>query len=414
MLDKIRLGMIGLGGRGYGLLQLAILRMKDVELVAVCDVYQDRIEKTQKLAKLRRRPQPQGYTDYKELLKHQGLDAVIVSCSWAMHTEIACAAMEAGIPTATEVGGAYSIEECWKLVQTYEKTKTPYMVLENCCYGEYELACLKMVREGIFGDVIHCDGGYAHDLRSEVANGKENRHYRLEEYKNRNCENYPTHEIGPIAKVLNLGYGNRMVSLTSTSSKSMGLNYYIQQQNKKGKLNELADVKFMQGDVVTTVIKCDGGQTITIKLDTTLPRPYSRNFSVHGTKALYTEDGNYFYFDNNPLNHLHEFNQRYYFNNGKRYVKKYRHDIWKWFKRFGVKGGHGGMDWLVLRAFFEAVKKQDGIMPLDIYDATSWMVITALSDMSIKNNSVSVDFPDFTNGKWKTNKQQGEGLFFLE
>lgn len=414
-MEKVRLGMIGLGGRGLGLLDQAILRMKDIEIVAVCDVYEDRIKQAQKKITFRRRPNPVGYTDYKELLSKSKLDAVIVSCSWKYHTEIAIACMEAGIPTATEVGGAYDIDECWQLIDAYERTKTPYMVLENCCYGEYELMVLNMVRKGLFGEVIHCDGAYAHDLRYEVCYGNKNRHYRLNEYINRNCENYPTHEIGPIAKVLNLGYGNRMVSLTSTASKARGLECYVQEKlPKHPELEELKDTKFKQADIVTTAIKCHNGETIRITLDTTLPRPYSRSFAVHGTKAYYTENGNYMFMDNNPIHHIYHFNQQKFFKNGKRYARKFRHPIWSWFRKGGIKGGHGGMDWLVIRAFFEAVKKGDGIMPLDVYDAASWMVITALSEQSINNNSAPVEFPDFTRGKWQTNKQQGEGMFFLE
>lgn len=414
MKEKINIGMIGLGGRGVGLLSLAILRMKDVDVVAVCDVYEDRIEKVKSLCKSRRRVIPQGYTDYNELLSRKDLDAVIISCSWAKHTEIALKALEMGIPVGSEVGGAYSIDECWSLVDKYEETKTPFMILENCCYGEYELAVLNMVKQGIFGDVVAMEGGYKHDLREEISYGNVNRHYRLNEYLNRNCENYPTHEIGPIAKVLNINYGNRFTSLSSISSKSLGLKEYITNKAKKDeRLNELVGKDFAQGDVVHTTITCENGELVHIMLDTTLPRPYSRGFTCHGTKALYQEDGNLFFFDNKPTHKLMEFSLSKFFNNGKRFAKKYRHPIWKWFKSNGVKGGHGGMDWLVLRAFFEAIKKGDKKMPLDVYDAATWMVITALSDESIKNGSKYVDFPDFTRGKYKERKVEDNGLFFI-
>lgn len=409
MEKQLQIAVIGLGGRGIGLLDLVLYRMKDIRVCAVCDIDASRVEHAQKLAKKWRCQTPKGYSDYREVLREPGLDAVVISAAWSVHTEIATASMRAGIPVASEVGGAYSLEECWELVHCYEETGTPYMMLENCCYGEYELAVLNMVREGIFGDVVHCNGGYKHDLRSEVAFGDENGHYRLHEYMTRNCENYPTHEIGPIAKVLRLNYGNRMVSLTSTASCSKGLERYIaDRKHKYPALEKLKDVKFAQGDVVTTVIRCANGETISIQLDTTLPRMYSRGFEVHGTKAMYAEDGNIFVDDRK--NHKHEGVKM----SGKKMVKKYRHPIWKWFKRYGVKGGHGGMDWLVFCAFFEAVRKGDGHMPIDVYDAASWMAITALSAQSIANNSACVEFPDFTSGKWKTRKQEGQGRFFLE
>lgn len=409
MKEHLNVGVVGLGGRGVGLLEAVMYRMKDITVSAVCDIYEDRIEQAQKLAKKMRRSEPKGYTDYHEILNDKSIDAVIITASWSAHSKIALDAMRAGKPVGMEVGGAYTIDECWDLVNCYEETKTPFMMLENCCYGEYELAVLRMVREGIFGDVVHCGGGYKHDLRYEVSFGEKNRHYRLHEYMTRNCENYPTHEIGPIAKVLNINYGNRMVSLTSTASCSKGLHRYItDRMDKYDNLKKLKDVEFAQGDIVTTVIKCANGETISIQLDTTLPRMYSRGFEVHGTKAYYTEDGNVFVDDNS--------NPKYegIKSSGKRMVKKYRHPIWKWFKRFGVKGGHGGMDWLVFKAFFDSVRKGDGHTPIDVYDAACWMSITALSAQSIENNSACVEFPDFTRGEWKTRKQQGEGMFFLE
>lgn len=409
MKNKLKVGVVGLGGRGQGLIDWVMYTMKDIDVVAVCDVYEDRVETAKQHAKKKRKTIPAGYSDYNDLIADERVEAVIVSSSWASHTPIALAAMRAGKPVGVEVGGAYTMEECWDIVNCYEETGVPYMMLENCCYGEYELAVLGMVKQGIFGDVVHCSGGYKHDLRHEVTFGKANRHYRLEEYKKRNCENYPTHEIGPIAKVLGINYGNRFVSLTSTASCSKGLKRYIADRKDKFEpLKELENTEFAQGDVVTTVIKCAGGETVTIQLDTTLPRMYSRGFEVHGTKAYYTEDGNTFVDDN----HNPEYEGKVI--NGKKMVKKYRHPLWKWFKKVGVQGGHGGMDWLVFRAFFDAVIKGDGKMPIDVYDAASWMAITALSAESIKNNSAPVEFPDFTKGAWETRKQEGEGRFFLE
>lgn len=409
MKDRLNIVVIGLGGRAIGLLKSVMLRMRDIDIIAVCDKYEDRVKDGQEVIAKKKKYTPKGYTDYKELLEKEKPDVAIITTSWSAHSEIALACMKKGIPVGVEVGGAYSVDECWKLVDTYEETGTPYMMLENCCYGETELAVLNMVRQGIFGDVVHMSGGYKHDLRYEVTFGKKNRHYRLNEYMTRNCENYPTHEIGPIAKVLDINYGNRMVSLTSTASCAKGLHRYIEDRKEKYEnLRELSDVKFTQGDIVTTVIKCANGETIDIQLDTTLPRRYSRGFEVHGTKGCYIEDGDTYVDDR--WNLKFEGIKR----SGRAMRRKYAHPIWKWFRRIGVKGGHGGMDYLVFKAFFDAVKKGDGIVPIDVYDAATYMVITALSAESIQNNSNSVEFPDFTRGKWQTRKQQGEGMFFLE
>lgn len=407
--EKINIAVIGLGGRGYGLLELVLYRMQDVEVVAVCDTYPERVENAKKLAVRMKRNEPKGYTDYKEIITNENIKAVVISTSWAAHTPIAMAFMEAGISVGAEVGGAYDIDECWKLVKCYEKTGTPYMMLENCCYGDYELATLQMHRQGDMGVIVHCDGAYAHDIRDEIAFGKSQKHYRLNEYINRNCENYPTHEIGPIAKLLNITFGNKFDYLVSMASPAKGLHQYV--TTRKDKYPELAylkDTVFQQSDIVSTLIKCHNGETISIKLDTTLPRAYSRGYQVHGTKAFYSEDLDSLYIDSkNNKNKVHKKPTSYL-------TKKYCHPIWEWFKKNGVRGGHGGMDWLVLAAFIEAVRKGDGKMPIDVYEAVTWMVITALSEQSIKNNSQAVEFPDFTNGEWRTRTQDGEGLFFIK
>lgn len=411
MKKTLSIAVIGLGQRGMGLLR-PILHMKDVNVVAVCDSYQDRIEQAQKLSKKLGRDLPRGYVDYKELVEKESIEAVIISCSWKCHTEISLYCMEKGIPVGCEVGGVHDINECWALVDTYKKTQTPYMFLENCCYGEYELACLNMVKKGLFGKVVSCEGGYKHDLRDEISGGALNRHYRLEEYINSNCENYPTHEIGPIAKILDINRGNRMVELVSISSKAVGLNEYVKDNLDKEHIKKLEDIVFKQGDIVNTLIKCENGETISISLDTTLPRPYSRGFTVHGTRMLYSEEGNYYFDDKNKLHKAFHWIPSKFFNNGRKMARKYRHEIWKNFKRHPVKSGHGGMDYLVLRAFFESVLQGHKVMPLDVYDAVTWMAITALSAKSIETGTI-VEFPDFTRGAYKERKTEKFNVWYI-
>ena len=404
-MHSIKAGIVGLGGRGIGLLK-QLVKMKDVDILAVCDLYDDRVQQGVDIVKKAKGNVPFSTNSYNDVINFDGINVLFIFCSWEDHIKVAIEAMEKGIVVGLEVGGAYCVEDCWALVDTYEKTGTPIMMLENCCYGKYELMVLNMVRQGLFGDVVHCSGGYQHDLRKEIAYGKENRHYRLNNYINRNCENYPTHELGPISKVLNINRGNRMLSLTSTSSSALGLKQYI----KDGKASnpELKDVEFKQGDIVTTVIKCENGETITLTLDTTLPRSYSRGFTVRGTKAMYQEDNNMLFEDGRFV--LYEFYGRPLWNNGRKYARKYAHPIWKWYKKKGVRGGHGGMDYLVLRAFIEAVKNGTH-MPIDVYDTASWMVITPLSELSIQQGSAPQQIPDFTRGKYLNRLDKAEGLF---
>lgn len=391
-MDKIKLGVIGLGQRGSMLLD-EIVKIADVEVCAVCDLYTDRVEDAFNKVKEKCGNEPVKLQDYHDVLKMPDVKAVLISAAWEAHADIAVDSMRAKKWTALEVGGAYDISDCQKLVDTYEETKTPFMFLENCCYGRREMMCLNMAKTGVFGEIVHCDGAYMHDLRKEVSSGAEIRHYRLQNYIHRNCENYPTHELGPIAKILNINNGNRMLSLVSVGSKSAGLHSYI--TDKRGSDDALAKVDFKQSDVVTTIIKCAGGETITLSLNTTLPHAYSRNFNVHGTNAYYAENNDSVFFDGDDG----EENWKPNWRNAEKYCEKYEHPLWKKYLAEGVHSGHDGMDWLLLNAFFESIR-QNKIPPIDVYDAAAWMSISALSEQSIALGGAPVPIPDFTRGKW--------------
>ena len=221
------------------------------------------------------------------------------------------------------------------------------------------------------------------------------RHYRFRNYLNRNCENYPTHEMGPIANVLNLNRGNRMLSLVSVSSKAAGLHEYLLRE--KGPDYDATNMHFAQGDVVTTMIKCAHGETICLTLDTTLPRAYSRGFHVQGTKGMYMEDNKSIFLDQQDNEYDFKWNEKW--NNVEQYREQYDHPVWKEYLEQGVRGGHDGMDWLVFSSFFRAAKA--GVpAPIDVYDMASWMCISSLSEQSIAMGGAPVAIPDFTNGMW--------------
>ncbi len=395
-MKKIKFAVIGLGARGSQLMNDIFTKNKRADVVALCDKYEDRVDKANKLVEEELGHSAFCTQNYKDIFERDDIDAVVISCDWELHIPIAIDVMEHNIPAIMEVSGAYSIEQCWDLVRCWEKTKTPFWFTENCCYGRRELMALNMVEKGLFGEIIHCSGGYHHDLRKEVAFGKENRHYRLKNYINRNCENYPTHEIGPIAKILNINYGNRMVSLTSTASKAAGMHEYILE--KKPEDTELVNTKFAQGDIITTVIKCAHGQTITLTLDTTLPHYYSRGFTVRGTKGLYEEFTDSVFIDGKDDKFESEWNQKW--GNAKEYEEEYDHPIWKKFVEEGVQGGHGGMDWLQYEAIIDFLIEGTDAW-IDVYDAATWMCISVLSEKSISMGSMPVEIPDFTNGMWQ-------------
>ena len=393
MKDTVRIGFIGLGGRGQGQLG-ELLNCEGVVVPAVCDKYEDRAQRGRDIVKEKAGNTPDVYLDYKNLLARADLDAIMCCTTWITHGRIAIDSMRAGKHVAIEVGGAASIEECWQMVRASEETGQMCMLLENCCYDRVEMAVYNMVRQGIFGEIVHLEGGYRHDLRKEVCSGKENRHYRLANYTGRTGDLYPTHELGPIAKYLDINRGNRMVSLCSMASRSAGLNEWAKEH--RGPDDEVSRRHFNLGDVVTTIIKCANGQTITLTHDTSLPRPYSRGNLLQGTRGIWSEDKDGVFIEGvskssgewtehwQPMDEIYE---------------RFEHPLWRAFRQDGVKGGHGGMDWLVLRAFLEAVKNGTQT-PIDVYDTASWMAITPLSEDSCQMGGLPVAIPDFTDGKW--------------
>lgn len=391
---ELKVGVIGLGARGAGLLRDVIC--KQAAVTAVCDLYEDRAEQGAQVVEEEGYKTPLITTDYKEVIDCDDVNTVVIMTAWESHVEIALYAMEKGKPVAMEVGGAYTVGQCWDLVNMYERTHTPFMFLENCCFGRREMMVLNMVKKGLLGEIVHAAGGYQHDLRVEVANGIEKRHYRLRNYLTRNCENYPTHELGPIAKVLDINHGNRLLTLTSTASKAAGLHEYIAKNNPDSKL---VNASFAQGDIVTTVIKCANGETITLTLDTTLPRFYSRGFSIRGTSGMYDEVTDSVFLDREEDIKNDLTWRKNCAGNAAEYEEEYDHPVWKEYLAEGVQGTHDGMDWLEFKIFFNCLENNLP-MPVDVYDAVALMCITPLSEMSVARGGAVVDIPDFTRGKW--------------
>jgi len=411
MKEKIKIGYIGLGRRGYMVLEDCIVEMPDVEIAYLCDLYDNRIEKAAKLVVEKGRPDPIKTTNYKDILNDAAVDAVFIMTDWASHAPLAKEFVLAGKYTGVEVGCAYSLKDCFDLVEAYEKTGAPLMMLENACYCQREMMALNMVKQGLFGEIVHCDGGYQHYLpESELFAFLDDpiRHYRIGDYRTRNCEQYPTHELGPISKVLGINRGNRFIKLNSIASASKALKVYA-----KDHLPEWDEFNtdYAQGDIITTIITCANGETIRLTLDTTLPRAYySRNFTVRGTKGMCNEERRVVF-----LEGMEEGIE----NNEEEFFKKYNHPLYNEYTRIkeenqcNVGKGHGGVDWLVCRAFIESVKA--GInTPIDAYDTAAWMSIAVLSAESIEKDGAAVEIPDFTNGKWKNREPVIKSKYCLD
>ncbi|MBQ9802562.1 MAG: Gfo/Idh/MocA family oxidoreductase [Clostridia bacterium] len=407
MKEKIKIGYIGLGRRGTYVLKKNFACMEDVEVTAICDQSTARMEEARKFVIENNHHDPIMTTDYKDIINNPEIDAVIITIGWSGRPGMAAEAMRAGKYTAIEVGCADTLEECYELVRAYEETGMPVMMLENCCYGRREMMVLNMVKQGLFGEIVHCTGGYHHYLNEvelfKDIDKEEIPHYRLAKYRDMNRENYPTHELGPIAKVLNINRGNRFVSLTSFGSKSLGIKTYAREHLGEDSIYATTDYK--QSDIVNTFLTCANGETVMITLDTTLPRAYySRNFSVRGTKGMSSEERRVVFLDS--MEERIEDNEEEMF-------AKYDHPLHAEYVVKGVKEGHGGMDWLVCRAFVEAVKNGTNT-PIDTYDTATWLAIGALSEQSMEQGSVPVEFPDFTNGKWQNREPVVECKFCLD
>ena len=411
-LHKIKLGFIGTGMRGQWMLWLAA-KNNDIEIPAICDIDIGMIESALKILKDAGKPEPKVYKDgdeaFRSMLTNEKLDGVYIATPWEWHHPMAISAMKNGINVGTEVPAALTIDDCWDLVNTSDKTGKFCMIMENVCYRRDVMAVLNMVRKDVFGELLHCQGGYQHDLRHVKFNdgkqpygggvefdekGYSESKWRTNHSVHRNGDLYPTHGLGPVSTMLDINRGNRMVYLTSTATQSRGLHNYI--VNLVGKNHPNANIEFKLGDIVTTVIKCANGQTIMLSHDTNSPRPYSLNFRVQGTKGIWMRDNDSIYIEGrSPEKHRWETEEAY--------MSEFDHPIWKRFENQAAGSGHGGMDFFILRALVESLKRKI-TPPIDVYDAVSMSVICPLSEQSIANNSASVEIPDFTRGKWKTNK----------
>jgi len=409
--SKINIGLIGVGLRGTNHLN-NLLQRDDVNVTAICDIDQARIKLN--LDKMDKdgfkKPEVFGKdeNDYKNLLALESIDAVIIATPWLWHTRMAKDAMLAGKYTGLEVSAANTMEECWDLVNTHEQTGTHLMILENVNYRRDVMAVLNMVRQDVFGEMMHFRCGYQHDLRFVKLNdgksaygkgvefgdkGISEAKWRTQHSLLRNADVYPTHGVGPIAAMTDINRGNRFVSLTSHATKSRGLHNYIVENGGEDHPN--AKLRFKMGDVITSTIETSQGETIIVTHDTSLPRPYSLGFRVQGTKGLWEVDGDRIYVEG--VSEPHQWDD------ADAWLKKYDHPLWVKYGEHALGAGHGGMDFFVIHAFVESVKQQIA-PPMDVYDAAAWSAITPLSELSIENNGAPQDFPDFTRGLWVKRK----------
>lgn len=413
---KVRIGIIGAGLRGQDHIDV-LLRRNDVEIIALADPDKQMLGAAQKFFTEAGLKNPAEYSngdyDYRNLLKRDDVDAVIIATPWEWHIKQGIESMEAGKIPGIEVCGALELQDCWDIIKAFRKTGIPVMMMENVCYRRDVMAVLNMVRHGMFGELIHCRGGYEHDLRGVLLNdgitpyfsgvefgakGFSEAKWRTNHYVKRNGELYPTHGLGPVAVMLNINRGNRMVRLTSMASKTRGLHKYIVEHEKGGTDHPNASVKFKEGDVVNTLIQCANGETILLTHDTTLQRPYNLGFRVQGTEGLW-EDTGWGEFNQGMIYMEKLMEKKKRWDSTEKWFQQYDHPLWKRYANDTKGAGHGGMDFFVVHAFIECIKRK-AEFPLDVYDLASWYAITPLSEKSIEQNGAVQEIPDFTEGKW--------------
>lgn len=412
--DKIKIGVIGTGLRGQAHIS-TLLKRTDTEITAICDIEPKMLEMSRKLFKDTGKPLPKIFTGdayaYRKLLDPKSIDAVIIATPWELHTPMILDALADGLKyIATEVVLGVTLEDHFEVVRSTEKNNAQVMMLENACYRRDTLAITNMVRQGLFGELIHLQGGYQHDLRGVKFNdgitpynsgaefgekGFSEAKWRTNHSVNRNGDLYPTHGVGPLAVMLDINRGNRFESLSSFSTKARGLHNYIVKKGGAGHPN--TKVLFKLGDVVTTHIKCTNGETILLQHDTNLPRPYSLGFRVQGTGGIWMNLNNGIYIEGQSK-YDHE-----RWDDAKEWLEKYDHPLWQRWSKEAYQTGHDGIDFFVMNAFIEAAKRKKPT-PMDVYDAASWSAITPLSENSIELGNETVAFPDFTGGKWMSRK----------
>ncbi len=403
-IDTVHVGFIGLGNRGSRAIS-RYTNIKGAKITAICDLSQWKIDRAQKYLSEKGFPKATEYTGedgWKKMCASDDIDLVYIVTNWGNHTPMAVYAMEHGKHAVSEVPAATTIDECWQLVNTVEKTRKHFMQLENCVYDYFEMAEHRMAEEGVFGEIVHVEGSYIHDLRGHNFNTDEHNGgywnmWRLEQNAKHNGNLYPTHGFGPLAHILNIHRGDRMEYVVSLSSDQFGITEYAEE--KFGKDSDLAKKEYKRGDMNTSLIRTANGKTMLIQHDVTSPRPYSRIQLVSGTKGYACKypvqevviDSEHHSGHHKPLPQ-EELDAL---------LKKYEHPIIAEIGEEAKKvGGHGGMDFIM---DYRLIYCLNNGLPLDqdVYDAAEWSALVELSRKSVENYGMSIKYPDFTRGAWK-------------
>ncbi len=408
----IRLGVIGVGGRGRRHVAVCLNR-DDVNIVAICDIQEGSLARCREQFKKSNKHLPTEYSGdmnaYKRMLDKENLDAVVIATPWQFHHAHAVDAMRAGVYVGCEVIAGLTLDEHWDIVDVSESTGIPYMCLENVAYRRDVMAVLNMVRQGLFGELVYLTGGYQHDLRGVLFNdgkkpigegvefgtekGYSEAQWRTQFNIDVDGDLYPTHGLGPVMNFANINHGNRITEVVSYSSKARGLADYIE---KRSPGHPNSKINYKNGDITVSLMNCANGEVLEITHDVHLPRPYSIGLRVQGTHGIWMDVSKGMYIEGKSA-------KSHQWDNASVWLKQYDHPLWAKYESAAAGASHGGIDWFVVNAFIEAVK-QKRQTPIDVYDSVTMSALFPLSIQSIKEGNKTLEFPDFTKGKWKTRK----------
>ena len=395
--ETVRLGIIGVGGRGTGLLR-DLLAIDHLEVKAVCDVVKDKALKAQAMTEKAGQKSPTLYTkndrDFENLWARDDLDLVYIATPWNWHVPMAMPALNQGKHVGVEVPATKTLKECWELVDASEKNRRHCVMLENCCYGYNEMMVLNMVRAGLFGEILHGEAAYNHDLRELLFSNAGEGLWRRFEHINRNGNLYPTHGLGPVANYMNINRGDRFDFLVSVSSPQLSMVAYRKDHVPAGDLKWKE--KYNCGDMNTSIIKTAKGRTIMLQHTVSTPHPYDRINLVSGTKGIFR--------DYPPRLYLDGQEGKEDWTTLDKHKAQFEHPLWKRVGELARKtGGHGGMDFIMSYRLIQCLR--EGLVPdMDVYDAAAWSAPGPLSEMSVAGGSAPVKFPDFTRGRWQDSR----------
>ena len=334
------------------------------------------------------------------MVEREDVDVVYIATPWEWHVPMCLRVMHHGKHAFVEVSAAVTVEQCWQLVDTSERTQRHCVLLENCCYGENELFVLNMARAGVFGELTHAECAYLHDLRKVLYELKGEGDWRREYHKTMNGNLYPTHGLGPVAQYLGIGRGDQFKFLVSMSSPEKSLTKH-RDENQPNAGQHVAE-NYVCGDMNTSLIKTELGRTIMIQHDVVSPRPYSRINALYGTSATFFDYPARLAIDDPKIYGLsskgaHEWLDE---NDLASMRSKFTHPLWKKLEDRAAGQGHGGMDYVMNWRLVDCVRR--GVAPdMNVYDAAAWSAPGPLSEMSVAAGGAPVKFPDFMRGRWK-------------